>query len=46
MKEYKYKINGNTYTVNVGDIEGSEVQVAVNGTSYTVELGKSCCTEN
>ena len=41
MKEYKYKINGNTYTVNVGDIEGSEVQVAVNGTSYTVELEKA-----
>ena len=38
MKGFKYKINGNPYTVNVGDIEGSEVVVEVNGTSYTVEL--------
>ena len=41
MKEYKYKINGNPYTVSVGDIEGNEVQVEVNGTTYTVELEKT-----
>ena len=41
MKEYKYKINGNTYEVSVGDIEGNEVNVQVNGTSYTVELEKA-----
>lgn len=41
MKEYKYKINGNEYTVAVGDIEENNVQVTVNGTDYTVELEKS-----
>ena len=41
MKEYKYKINGNPYTVSVGDIDGNEVIVEVNGTSYTVELEKA-----
>ena len=41
MKEYRYKINGNLYKVNVGDIEDNKVHVEVNGTSYTVELEKS-----
>ena len=41
MKEYKYKINGNSYKVSVGDIEDNQVTVEVNGTSYTVELEKS-----
>lgn len=41
MKEYKYKINGNEYTVAVGDIEENNVQVTVNGTDYTVELERS-----
>lgn len=40
MKEYKYKINGNLYSVTVGDIEGKNVQVEVNGIPYTVELEK------
>ena len=38
MKEYKYKINGNSYTVAVGDVDGNQVFVEVNGTSYKVEL--------
>lgn len=38
MKEYKYKINGNTYKVAVGDIENNIAQVEVNGTPYRVEL--------
>lgn len=38
MKEYKYKINGNDYTVAVGDIENNIAQVEVNGTPYKVEL--------
>jgi len=38
MKEYKYKINGNSYTVSVGDIDGNQAQVEVNGTPYKVEL--------
>ena len=40
MKEYKYKINGNTYTVAVGDIDDNIAQVEVNGTPYKVELEK------
>ena len=38
MKEYKYKINGNSYTVAVGDVDGTQVHVEVNGTPYKVEL--------
>lgn len=38
MKEYKYKINGNAYTVTIGDIEDNVAQVAVNGVEYRVEL--------
>lgn len=41
MKEYRYKINGNLYKVNVGDIEENSVQVEVNGTAYVVELEKN-----
>ena len=40
MKEYKYKINGTTYTVTVGDIEEHIAHVEVNGTPYNVELDK------
>lgn len=38
MKEYKYKINGNTYKVAVGDIENGKAQVEVNGIPYDVEI--------
>lgn len=38
MKEYKYKINGNNYTVAVGDIDDNIAQVEVNGVPYKVEL--------
>ncbi|MBD5180460.1 MAG: acetyl-CoA carboxylase biotin carboxyl carrier protein subunit [Bacteroidales bacterium] len=38
MKEYKYKINGNAYTVSVGDVENGIAQVEVNGVPYKVEL--------
>lgn len=38
MKEYKYKINGNTYNVGIGDIEDNIANVVVNGTPYKVEL--------
>lgn len=44
MKEYKYKINGTTYTVAVGDIEDGLAQVEVNGTPYKVELEKKATT--
>ena len=38
MKEYKYKINGNAYTVSVGDVDNGIAQVEVNGVPYKVEL--------
>lgn len=41
MKEYKYKINGNTYKVAVGDIDNNIAQVEVNGTPYRVELDEA-----
>ena len=41
MKEYKYKINGNTYKVAVGDIDDNIAQVEVNGVPYKVELEKA-----
>ncbi|MDE6196454.1 MAG: acetyl-CoA carboxylase biotin carboxyl carrier protein subunit [Muribaculaceae bacterium] len=41
MKEYKYKINGNNYTVAVGDIDDNVAQVEVNGVPYKVELERS-----
>lgn len=40
MKEYKYKINGNKFTVSVGDVTDNEVMVEVNGVPYKVELDK------
>ncbi len=44
MKEYKYKINGNNYTVSVGDIEDNIAQVEVNGVPYKVELDRAKAT--
>ena len=41
MKEYKYKINGTSYKVAVGDIEGNVAQVEVNGVPYKVELDEA-----
>lgn len=41
MKEYKYTINGNKYTVTVGDIEENIAHVEVNGTPYKVEMEKA-----
>ena len=41
MKEYKYKINGNLYTVTVGDIEDNIAHVEVNGTPYNVQMEKA-----
>ena len=41
MKKHKYKINGSTYNVAIGDIEGNIAQVEVNGTPYKVEFDKA-----
>lgn len=41
MKEYKYRINGNLYSVKVGDIDDNVAKVEVNGVPYKVELQKT-----
>ncbi len=41
MKEYKYKINGNTYNVAIKDIDDNIANVEVNGTPYKVEMEKA-----
>jgi len=41
MKKFKFTINGNTYEVEIGNIEENIADVSVNGTIYKVELDKS-----
>ena len=38
MKEFKYTINGNSYTVEILKEDGAEVELTVNGMPYTVEV--------
>lgn len=38
MKNYKFNINGNKYSVDVVNVEDNKAEVALNGKSYTVEL--------
>lgn len=38
MKEYKYKINGNEYSVAIIDLEDDKAAVEVNGVSYQVDI--------
>ena len=38
MKEYKYKIKGNEYSVAIIDLEGNTAAVEVNGVSYKVDI--------
>ena len=38
MKEYKYKINGNEYSVAIIDLEGDKAAVEVKGVSYQVDI--------
>ena len=40
MKEYKYKINGNEYTVAINEVCDTTAKVTVNGAEYTVEWEK------
>lgn len=40
MKNYKFKIHGNMYEVEVLDIEGNMARIEVNGTLYEVEMQK------
>jgi len=38
MKNYKFRINGNQYEVEVLEVEGSMAKIEVNGTVYDVEM--------
>lgn len=38
MKKYKFKINGNSYHVNIQNVDGNQVQLEVNGSTYEVEM--------
>jgi biotin carboxyl carrier protein len=40
MKEFKMKINGSEYNVNIESIEDTHAKVEVNGTMYNVEIDK------
>ena len=38
MKNYKFKINGNTYEVNIKDASGDLIRLEVNGSPFDVEM--------
>ena len=38
MKNYKLKINGNDYNVDINEVEGQEIKLSVNGENYTVTV--------
>lgn len=38
MKNYKLKINGNEYNVDINEVEGQEIKLSVNGAPYTVTV--------
>lgn len=40
MKNYKFTISGNTYEVDILEVEGDIAKLEVNGTSYMVEIHK------
>lgn len=44
MKEFKFTINGNDYSVDVIDFEDNIARLEVNGTPYEVEVHKKIVT--
>lgn len=38
MKEYKFKINGTEYSVDINEVEGQDISLEVNGTPYKVSV--------
>ena len=38
MKNYKLKINGNDYNVDINEVEGQEINLNVNGEAYVVTV--------
>ncbi|MCG8388463.1 MAG: biotin/lipoyl-binding protein [Cytophagales bacterium] len=44
MKNYKFKIHGNEYHVNIKETEANIIRLEVNGSSYEVEMEKEVKT--
>ena len=40
MKNFKFKINGSEYSVDINEVEGQEIKLDVNGTPYKVTVDK------
>ena len=40
MKNFKFKINGTDYNVDINEVEGQEIKLDVNGTPYIVTVDK------
>ena len=40
MKNFKFKINGTDYNVDINEVEGQEIKLDVNGTPYVVTVDK------
>ena len=40
MKNFKFKINGTEYNVDINNVEGQEISIDVNGTPYNVTVDK------
>lgn len=44
MKNYKFKIRGNVYDVEIQSVEGNTIQLEVNGSQYSVEIDREIKT--
>lgn len=40
MKNYKFKINGTNYSVDINNVDGEKIDLELNGTPYTIEVDK------
>ena len=45
MKNFKFKINGTDYNVDINEVEGQEIKLDVNGTPYVVIVDKEMRTQ-
>ena len=45
MKNFKFKINGTEYSVDINEVEGQEISLDVNGTPYKVTVDKEMKTK-
>lgn len=44
MSQYKFRINGNDYNVEINSVNGDSAVVTVNGIQYSVESGVASCS--